>query len=226
MEWKKYKTVIAAGVFFLAVVPLSVFGVIFLLDRINEKVEKFQEEVVRVEGRTQRLSLLSEFRSQYENIRAKEGDLRALVRRNDVVALIQRIETIAQDAGVNISIAVIDVEKETKKKKDKDAEKSEYAVEFVPTSDAFLALRITLIGTFADDARFLHRMETIEYSGDIMRILAVKKENDSKKNVTAGSVAALSVSGEMLDTATEEENIPNPVEMQLDMVFYLEDEDQ
>ena len=69
-------------------------------------------------------------------------------------------------------------------------------------------------------------METIEYSGDIMRILAVKKENDSKKNATAGSVAALSVSGEMLDTATEEENIPNPVEMQLDMVFYLEDEDQ
>lgn len=226
MTGKRHKTAIALGIFFLVVLPLSTVGIVVLLGQINEKVQKVQEETVRVEGRTQRLSRLSEFRAQYEEIHAKESDLQILVREEDVVALIQRMETIAQETGVKISIAVVNTGEESKKKKDKSTEKkNEHVVALLPTTDAFLALRITLTCTFADGVRFVRRMETMDYAGDIMRLLIVKKEEDEQKNRERGIIAVLSSPNEKSSALTEtEQDIAHPVEMQLDMVFYFEDE--
>ncbi len=218
-------------VFYAAALGAVVWmGVKPLIGQINANAKAIQKKVADQENSKQRLSELPALQKQFEKILAEEEKLQPLLRKEQAVELIEKIEKIAGMTNSQVAIEIGDgqsakqtqpdssgAEKETVKKTLKDN---------LPAKN-YLEMKIKLTGFYPDIADFLGKIENIEYYSDITAISFSVLE-DEKSQFGSNVPFEFAVKKDAEKNETEKNNQAEPgriaVKAVLNAVFYLKDE--
>lgn len=213
----------------VALVPvfggLVYFGIRPLLGSIEAVRNEIQEELIKQEVRRVRLSELETIKQQYDKIQGdEEKKLDALLDRDQAVALIEKLEKIAQDTGNEITISIADTKQSTVQsqknvKMTKEAD-SNSLVNSLPSSD-FLKMTLSIKGNYNSLFKFVSVLESLDYYADIL-VVNVKRAEENKEGQTslstgssAGNPFRVGSSSNLIKTRSNGE-----IEASLETIFY------
>jgi hypothetical protein len=220
--FKKQRELIAVALFFLAVGAMGYFVVAPLLKKIASIKNEIDENKIKQEIKKQRLEELPKIAQQYTSISSQQKKFDILLDKQQAVALIERLEGLAQDTNNKIQIVVQEdaSAKKTADSKSKTAPKVPALIDTLPRKE-YLKLRITLTGDYDGVFKFVHRLESLEYYADIIEI----NIGQVASNQTT-SVASLGMDGSnpFNDQVAKEPALglgdPNQLATALIVVFY------
>jgi hypothetical protein len=221
---KKYRETIAILVYAALIGSVVYFVVLPLKREITNRRDGLQEEISNKEGKQKKILEIPKIKEQYLTVQSESKDMEVLLKRDDAVILMERLEKLADETGNEIKIGVLDNDPngkiaaaaKSKAKTDKNKEPAKTIVDQIPTDTDLLEIKISLIGNFNDIVKFVDRLENMEYYSDIIGIEI--KKNDTKTTVES----PLAVPDPFAAKQTEQKAAdPNKLIGELDTVFYL-----
>jgi len=182
--WQKYKEGIAIFIYLVIVAALVYFGILLFMHKIDEKRNKIEEEKLLQEVRSKKLKSIPQLKEQVEKISTEKETFDVLLDKNNAVGLIEMLENIAQQQGVEIDISVNQAQQPQKakknsnssaddvnsgddSKKDSGTKKQKTLVDDLPQME-YLSLSINCHGKFENTFAFIRRLENLRYSNDIV----------------------------------------------------------
>jgi hypothetical protein len=216
--WKKNNQYISAVVI-LSALWLSVqFGVAPVISLIQQKSNLIEEKTLDRENREKRIQELPKLREQSAQLLEEENNFMILVKKEEELGLIEVIEKIAEETDNKINIEIQNPAKmDTSNKKSKDADKEKKDENILkPANENYLAVGISINGTYNSLIQFIKKIENMKYWSDIINI-----------DTTFEEVAQESRSGDVFtpginqNTKGEEIMIKN-LATKLTIVFYRE----
>jgi hypothetical protein len=177
------------------------FGIWKTVRHIRDARDEIQKMLVIRENRNHQLARLEEYRSQYEAILRDEKWFDAFTARERMIEFVRRLESLAEENGVVVTLEAREAPKAPLKKVTKPAASAEKTNEkgddeggsAVSTKDkpekketsileglssftyTLLGLRVT--GKTENVIRYLQRVETLPVALDVVALEAVRKEN-------------------------------------------------
>jgi hypothetical protein len=221
---KKYREAIAILVYAALIGSVVYFVVAPLKREITNRRDGLQEEISNKEGKQKKILEIPKIKEQFLTVQSESKDMEVLLKRDDAVILMERLEKLADETGNEIKIGVLDNDSngkiaaaaKSKAKTDKNKEPAKTIVDQIPTDTDLLEIKISLIGNFNDIVKFIERLENMEYYSDIIGIEI--KKNDTKNTVES----PLAVPDPFATKQTEQKVAdPNKLIGELDTVFYL-----
>lgn len=208
---------------------------------IAKKASNIEARRTLQENQESRVEELPQLQGQYDFILQNEEKLNALVSHDQVVPFIERIESLAHDNDVEISITNQDVGVKKKasvapkKVADTSAEgegsensadkkkKDESILGNLPFGE-YMALRFDVRGEYAKVVQFLHQIESLPYAVDVVALDIRQLEIDtgSARNVSSAMVTP-PASPDGVTAASEEPMRKNMVQAFFDIVVYTKD---
>ena len=221
---KKYREGIAILIYAVLVGCVVYFVVMPLKAEITNRRDGLQEEISNKEGKQKKILEIPKIKDQYVTVKNESKDMDVLLKRDDAVILMERLEKLAEETGNEIKIGVLDNDPngkisaaaKSKVKSDKNKEPAKTIVDQIPTDTDLLEIKISLVGNFNDIVKFIDRLENMEYYSDIIGIEI--KKNDTKTTVES----PLAVPDPFAAKQTGQKAAdPNKLIGELDTVFYL-----
>lgn len=160
------------------------FGIIPFEHFVIEKADAIQQLTVLRQNRERQIDKLPELQAQFENIRANEDTLGVLLNEGHIIDFIKTLETLAGNAGVEVTIQSKDgtviqeksvskvLPKKTEPASGERSKKDDKATSIVDTLpyDRYLRLNIVVRGSYGNIVNFLHKMETLPYALDVVGV--------------------------------------------------------
>ena len=221
---KKYREGIAILIYAVLVGCVVYFVVMPLKAEITNRRDGLQEEISNKEGKQKKILEIPKIKDQYVTVKNESKDMDVLLKRDDAVILMERLEKLAEETGNEIKIGVLDNDPngkisaaaKSKVKSDKNKEPAKTIVDQIPTDTDLLEIKISLVGNFNDILKFIDRLANMEYYFDIIGIKI--KKNDTKTTVES----PLAVPDPFAAKQTGQKAAdPNKLIGELDTVFYL-----
>ena len=216
--WKKQKILFIVLAYLVLLPLIFTFGVRPLLEGVNKKRIGIEEQKINYEIRKTQISNLPTIQSQLEEIKKDEDALNILIKKSDVLSLIERLEFIAEQTGNEIDISIPEKDTFQEKKSNKESKDRENLVDSRPNND-YLAVDIKITGTFQNIYNFIYKVENMGYFSDIVSFEILK--SILKEEVKSGGLL------EKNNPDKLEENIEmgdNLLSANLKIFFYLEEE--
>ena len=193
---KKQKEAIVLISYPLLVAALVYFGIMPILNRINNINEQIQEENLQQESAKKHLDELPKIEEQYSELKKSEDLINVLLDNNSAVVLIERLEKLAEDSGNKISIVIQDkdvskkaVNNSVSLKTAKSDEKT--LVDSLPDKN-YLQMKITLVGNYNEIMSFIYSLERFEYYSDIIGIQLTNDNNGKIENKSSSVSVGIS----------------------------------
>jgi HAMP domain-containing protein len=179
---RQYRSVLAA-LFFAGVLALVAwFGIFPLHEKIRTEKDNIQKAIVDGEMREELAADLPALRRQAEKVGRQKELLDVVIPKSRIVSLIEEIESLANDARIDIAIEAKPKEASKRPKTDpkkgaagqaKDGKKEgappETLLEKLPT-DQYLEIAITLQGEYDGIVRFIRNLEAMPYATDVLSL--------------------------------------------------------
>lgn len=192
--WQKYKEGIVIFIYLVMIAALIYFGIVFFMRKIDEKRNKIEEEKLSQEVRSKKLKSIPQLKEQVEKISMEKEAFDVLLDKNNAVGLIEMLENIAQQEGVEIDISVNQVQQPQKakknsnsssedvnsgddSKKDGGTKKQKILADDLPQME-YLSLSINCHGKFGNAFAFIRRLENLRYSNDIVSFQMKQAEKE------------------------------------------------
>ncbi len=183
---------------FLLFAALFQWGIFPFQRLIVEKANTIEANHALQESKENRVKELPQLREQYDLILQDEGKFDTLVSHDQVVPFIESIELLAHGNDVEISITNQDQALKNKVTAPKNADKlsdesssntekkkDESILKNLPF-DQYMSLRLDVRGEYAKVAQFLHQLESLSYSIDVVS-LDIRQWEPSDSGVSRGS---------------------------------------
>lgn len=193
---QKYGLMLFIGIF-IAIGLTYWFGIRKVMEAIRVNRDEIQKMLVIRENRNHQLGRLEEYGTQYAGIVSDEKWLDVFVGRDNMIEFVRRLESLAEDEKVSVTLEARDslVLKPVKKKaaagsadgknaEDDDSstsagkkeKKDPSIIESLP-STAYTYLGLHVSGETAKVVRYLRKVESLPIVLDIIAIEALRKEN-------------------------------------------------
>lgn len=204
------------------VIGLVYFVILPLLGRVNGVQNQIQEENIKQEIKKQQINELPKMENQYNILSNSEKSIDVLLDKNDAVALIERLEKMADDSGDKISISIQDKIVATEQKSVSASAKNKATTEDeliknLPSTD-YLQMKIIITGDYNAIVKFVRSLESFEYYCDIVAI-QINKSDDNSNAANNGTLM-----NPFNSTNTNKKvailSNDNKLEASLDVVFY------
>lgn len=224
---KKQKEYIALALFLIMIFGLLHFVVIPLLGKIDGIKNVMEEATLKQEIKKQRLEELPKIREQYSEIENQQEKIEVLLSKKQAVALIERLEKLAQDTGNKISISI---QEDAPKKSapigslKKDSPETTL-VDSLPSKN-YLRLKIILLGDYSGIFRFISSLETLEYYSDIVSINIGQVTDEQTvfgQSTSNGFDVASPFNAQNSDSAIVSKKSAGKLSASLETVFYSKD---
>lgn len=223
--FKNQRENVAVVAFLLVLAILVYFIIIPLISRINRTSDEIEKSILQQEIAEKQLEKLPKMKEQYEYILAEEEKINVLFDRNNAVALIEKLERIAQDSGSSIEISVQETAAKAsqlqvaKKNVENSAAKKNAAATIKDQlpSDTYLQMKILLIGEYKNVVSFIAALENFEYYCDIISIQVNEYEEEKNQEANKNIFAPVEGSAEI---EPKDVIMQNKLEATLDTVFY------
>ncbi len=192
-----------AALFFLVIHPF--------LQKIREVQDEIQVEKMKQESVSQRIEDLPKVQEQFSILEEDYDLIDVLLKQDEAVNLIEKLEQLAQVTGNKISIIVQedDAKKAAQAKGKPGADNK--LIDSLPSSD-YLKLKISLKGDYNSIFKFIHSLETFKYYSDVTSIQI--KQVEKKESASSNPFNIASGSGKSIENE-------GPLEAYLDSVFYM-----
>lgn len=212
--WKKFRKgiILLGGALFLAGLFYAVIKPLFA--SIHEKTEKIQEDIVNQERRVTKMQEVSAMAKKAESIIKESEKMEVFAKRNQVVALLEMLEKIAEETGNEIEIEMKD---------DKEAKAAGVGQDLLaqlPT-DKYISMRITVTGKYDSIANFIKKMENMRYWADVIS-LRISATEDSSQNQKS-NVSPFQRAIEKEEKNAEQLTVKRKVRAIIGAVFYLDE---
>lgn len=208
---------IVAGLFYLLIFPL--------IEKIAEKSNKIQEEVIKQEAINKKLEELPKIEQQYKELNENAESIDILLDKNKAVVLIEKLEKLAESTENEIAITVQEKTEQPKAPAKGKAAVDTSLIGGLPSQN-YLQMKISLTGKYGSIMNFIRLLENFEYYADITAI-QISGESDSQNNSTRQSISDSGpLSNPFNSSVTKNkpaiiENQDNKLKASLDMVFYV-----
>lgn len=219
--WKKYKEFIALTGYALVLASLFNFGAKPLMKSISERADRIQEEIIDQERRANKLGELSKLREQAGVIKSEEENMRVLISRDQVVALLEEIEKNAQVSGSGVAIEIEEESQPVKKEEQKSGESQKKMIGGLVFNN-YIKMKISLSGKYNNCVKFIHKIENTKYWSDIisLKVSGSKPSLQSREEgLSPFQRLAEKKAGETKEKIAENSN----VNVVIEMAFYLEE---
>lgn len=202
---KKYQSLAVLLSLLVAMGGIVWLGMFPLERSLQGKMRAIQEFHAGRENRERQVKRLPELQGQYEAILANEQALDILITEDKVVDFVKRVESLAKDQNITLSITSKDGGKVNEPKKvvakpkpvssgSADLADEKTPVKELPASimdsvpyDRYLSLSIKAEGQYRDVAAFLGKLETLPLGLDVVGIDVKKKERAYESNASRSS---------------------------------------
>lgn len=214
---KKQREILAVALFLVVVFAMIYYLIYPLFNKIKNLKDDIQQSVFSQNLKQQNLSKLPKMQEQYEKIEAQENKFSSsLLRKEDAVFLIEKLEELAKRTYVSIEISIVE-NKQTNQTNKKGEEKTNL-VNNLPSGE-YLEMKLNLSGKYADIIQFEKYLEDFVYNNDIvsLEIKGIRKENQEIRR----SDNQLPFIMGNLDAAQKKAVVKEGVEGVFDVVFYL-----
>lgn len=197
---KNHSSLISLAILLLMIGGIAFFVIRPLRTTIINKARSIQELYAREENQTKQVNRLPELKRQYTNIEEKSPALDILLNEDQIVGFIQTLEGVARETNVTLVItsngngAVTDTKKAPAKtvkttggedSPDDKKNKGRDIISNLPF-DVYLRLNIKVSGTYRDIIAFIHKIETLSVSLDVVGI--DMKRSEIEKDVKKAEV--------------------------------------
>jgi len=220
----KQREITALLLYVTLIVCLVYFVILPLVGKINSISDQIQQAAMNQESVELHIRQLPKIQKQYQSLQGS-GDLsNVLLDENKAVALIEKLEKLAENTNNKIKITVQErIAAPTKKATTKVASLApKTLVDDLPSPD-YLKMKIALTGDYNSAVTFIDRLEKFEYYADIIGI-QINKYDDTKESRQALSNSGV-FGGPQQPAAVD--NVPkagdagsNALTFSLDIVFY------
>jgi len=166
--WKKYNFGISIGGCVVVIVLAWIFVVLPMRKSMEKNSEEAQSKLADREIYEKRISGISEMEKTQKVFLANESNLRVFLNKNTEVDFIKSIEAMAEETGSKITLKIED--SNDPKAKQVVAKKGEESIKSTLPRDKYLALQITLEGTYEAMLTFLNKMENMSYYVNVLSL--------------------------------------------------------
>lgn len=199
----------------VAILLVAVAGVPLALlpfrARITAENEETQKAVVRLEHARAKIGQLAEFRTQNQEIEARESEVNLLLSQADFPSFIEALEESAQECGGEITVedgGDPSALRQASKKKTKE-EKAPRIIDDLPDGEAIL-LNVRFFGAYPDAVDFLHKVETMPHFLDVLSV-DIAAVDPFEEETSSRSGMLLAVTDTKAESASSSENPLRPV---------------
>jgi F0F1-type ATP synthase membrane subunit b/b' len=235
---KKWREILTLGVFLILVGIFVYFLLIPVYKNIIIRRDQIQEELASQELQKKQLTEIPKIKQQYDWLKNEQEKLNVLLKKEDAVLLIEKLEKIANETNNKIKIEIVETKqldkksvaapteevsktatKDTPAKAIKTKEVDTTIIGNLPSKD-YLEIKIGLVGDYNAMLAFLKKLEKMEYYNDIVS-LQIKTYDEIKSLVNSQSSLVPSFSQ---TNNIDFENINNSskkIETFFDTFFYL-----
>lgn len=217
---EKYKIFLSVFVYVLILMLGYVFVVAPSFSKIDKKNSEIQEKIAKQENDKEKISKLPSFKSQFEMIANEEEKVKIGVSKDNVVALLEKIEKISGETGNRVKIEIENTQDQNKKdvskskEKEDDVKEEKKILENLPL-DRFIKINIVLTGSYQNLISFLNKIENADYYSDI---ISIKISKDSEKNFSNNPFD----NSKITNTGNQKESEKNELFSRITIVFYLD----
>ena len=217
---EKYKIFLSVFVYVLILALGYVFVVAPSFSKIDKKNSEIQEKIAKQENDKEKISKLPSFKSQFEMITNEEEKVKIGVSKDNVVALLEKIEKISGETGNRVKIEIENTQDQNKKdvskskEKEDDVKEEKKILENLPL-DRFIKINIVLTGSYQNLISFLNKIENADYYSDI---ISIKISKDSEKNFSNNPFD----NSKITNTGNQKESEKNELFSRITIVFYLD----
>lgn len=212
--------------FFIFTYILGIFALVYFVmnpmyGSIESKKNSIQEEIAIQDLKTRKLSELPKMRQQFEFVNEKKDFINVLLRQDDAVLLIEKLEKLAESTGNKISIAIPEVQKKKPAATTgANAKKEEPSIaDTLPSSD-YLLMDIVVSGNYQSVVFFMEKLESMEYLNDVVGLqFDLHKQKDGQELAVETNVFSPTVSVKQPVKATSIEN--EILDAKINVAFYL-----
>ncbi len=222
---KKQKTILSIAVFLIINALVIVFVIQPLMADISTASDKMQENITAHEINEKRIANIGELKEQFNLVLEGEKNLPVLFERSKAVALIEKIERIADITNNKVVIEIAEKsentnEPTTRTEKKKSEEKG--LVAELPDSN-YLTMKINITGSYQSLFNFLLKLESIEYYSDVtgFEMRSMQTDNQEKNTMVEAPRNISSDQGVAENLLSEKNPEINSV---INIVFYLAQE--
>lgn len=234
--WKKHKIGVTLSVMMAGWIALIYFGIIPLYQGIYDQLNEGQRLLVDREMKSELRSRLAEIKGEVEKVQRQQKSLDVVVSREQLVSLIEKIESLARDSGVQLTADARqnDVASRASDQKKKTAKSTDSQKQTLPETlwdklpvDTYVEIDIKVEGDYAHVIRFIHQIETVPEALDIFSVdMKIQEENKaastSRENVFAMDTVDLqAASSEGATDSSEAVSTSAVIEASLDTVIYV-----
>ena len=221
--FQKQREAIIILSYIVAIAALVYFVILPLLARINLVGDQIQEKTLQQQIVEKQLNDLPKMEEQYNYLSKNEGLIDVLLDRNNAVALIEKLEKLAENSGNKITISVqetsvqssqMQVAQKTASKSSAKKDAPETIIDKLPSAD-YLQMKISITGDYNAIENFISTLENFEYYSDIIGIQI--RQGEAGEGLKNGS---LFDSAPVADKKTDNIIEKKELEAVLDVVFY------
>jgi uncharacterized protein YxeA len=187
MAWKKYKKYIIGIIIALIVWCFSIFCAVFLLKKINFRVDEIQEKITKQENEKKKMQEMPKFQNQNELIKEKESSIPVLFSKDNAVTLIEKLENLAQETNNQIEIQLSDdisgdrpKSTASNEKNSKEKTKDTSIMGNLPSQN-YLDIKVKLTGDYDGFVEFLNKIENLDYYSDVVSLQIIAKDEASEQ---------------------------------------------
>ncbi len=228
---KTQREIIALALFFLIVGVLAALVILPLLRKITAIKDEIEQGAIKQNITNQRLFDLPKIGKQYTEINNQQDKINILLDKQQAVALIERLEKLAQETNNTIAITIQDAPQQKNLPiapvaAPGTAPVSDNALlDSLPSKD-YLKLTIMLTGDYNGLFKFISSLESLEYYSDITLInISHLIDNADANTVTSSGGSGVLNPFNPKDVSTSvtpapAKKIGNKLSASLEVVFY------
>ncbi|HOW60485.1 MAG TPA: type II secretion system protein GspM [Candidatus Moranbacteria bacterium] len=212
---KNQKIIIAISAYAILVVFLFYFVILPLVSKIEETKDQIQEGNLNQEMLREKLTELPKIKQQYDALEEHRSLEDVLLDKNNPVALIEKLEKIAQESNNKIKISAQNSQPEKKSSNTKSIKVAEETLISKLPSTEYLQMQVSLTGFYNNIINFINKLEGTIYYFDIVGIKIRQSEENTNYNSSPFNQSSPADSKK-----TAEEPKEKVLEAILDIVFY------
>jgi len=170
-------------------------GINFLVAKIHEVNNQMQTQKLDRETQSQQINDIPKMQQQFDDIESQKAIIEGMfLNKDDAVALIEKLEGLAEQCGVGVKIAVDDKQDDLKKKPaatkaSKDAPEVVALQDLLPGNN-FLKFTLVLSGGYDGITKFISRIENMGYYNDVTS-LDIKKNLETNNPVVSSGMSGI-----------------------------------
>lgn len=223
--FKENKIHIIIGGLFIVWAGFVFFIIVPSLKLLGNNFDAVQMKLLDQKVSNEKINKISSLKDEFSKVEEEKNSLEVIFSKNNIVELVNELESIAQKTGNAIAISVDEDSKtlqEVSKGKTAASTAKNELLDKLPTKN-YLTMTIELTGDYNGLIEFINKMNSIKYYNSLVSFdLAAEKiviKNDNKNSVSGAEVGIMSgnVSPSALPESESEKLI---LVSDLNVIFY------